>query len=468
MTERDPTSGFSFLSYLHEKGRLERFINRKSFFPSRVEFNDYPGWAAGRLGNICAYDQRVTEVQPVEQGGSVTHLRIMAEDARRRRSLRLARQIVLAPGGQPHWSELFAPLRGLPGLSHSKDFTRAVLPHVGPGQRVAIIGGGQSASEIFAALSGHPAKLSVDLILRGHALKPADDSPFVNEVFDIAHTDILHRMEPGQRDTFLRDFAAPNYAVTDADLLQQIYGMLYEQDVAGERRFALWRDTRATAVQHGPDGFALTLQGPHGRQDRAYDHVILCTGFRRDLATTCLRGLLPWIQSPTPAPQDGASALLAERINQRQILLCDAIRILGSADRAEDVLQEAALHCLDQARAVTQIDRPAHFARRMVRNLAIDRLRRDRPLVTGDLPEVAGNCENPEQRVAGQQALAHVDRLLSGYTLRDRQMFLQHRLMGETQNRLAERFGLSAARVNAIIGRIHGQLAPLGLDLLTG
>lgn len=300
---RDPTSGFSFLSYLHEKGRLERFINRKSFFPSRVEFNDYLGWAAGRLGNICAYDQRVTEVEPVEQGGSVTHLRIMAEDARGHRSLRLARQIVLAPGGQPHWPELFAPLRGLPGLSHSNDFTRAVLPHVGPGQRVAIIGGGQSASEIFAALAGHPGGLSVDLILRGHALKPADDSPFVNEVFDITHTDLLHGMEPAQREAFLRDFAATNYAVTDADLLQQIYGMLYEQDVAGESRFALWRDTRATGLRHGPDGFILTLQGPAGRQDRTYDHVILCTGYRRELATTCLRGLLPWMQSPEPDRQ---------------------------------------------------------------------------------------------------------------------------------------------------------------------
>lgn len=297
---RDPTSGFSFLSYLHEKGRLERFINRKSFFPSRVEFNDYLGWAAGRLGNLCAYDQRVTEIEPVEQGGSVTHLRVMAEDARGRRTLRLARQIVLAPGGQPHWPDLFTPLRGLPGLSHSNDFTCAVLPHVRPGQRVAIIGGGQSASEIFAALSGHPANLSVDLILRSHALKPADDSPFVNEVFDIAHTDLLHGMEPAQRAAFLSDFAATNYAVTDADLLQQIYGMLYEQDVAGESRFALWRDTRPTALQQGTDGFTLTLQGPAGRQDRTYDHVILCTGYRRELATTCLRGLLPWMQSPEP------------------------------------------------------------------------------------------------------------------------------------------------------------------------
>lgn len=299
----NPASGFSFLAYLHEKGRLERFINRKSFFPSRVEFNDYLGWAAGKLGGVCAYDQCVTAIEPVARSGEVTHLRITTEDAQGRRTIRLARQIVLAPGGQTHWPELFAGLRGTPGLSHSNDFTQAVLPHVMPGQRVAIIGGGQSASEIFAALASHPAELSVDLILRGHALKPADDSPFVNEVFDIAHTDILHRMEPARRETFLRDHATTNYAVTDVDLLQQIYGLLYEQDVAGEARLGLMRDTQPVAVRRGAGSFALTLQGPAGRQERAYDHVILCTGYRRDLAATCLQGLAPWMISAEPDRQ---------------------------------------------------------------------------------------------------------------------------------------------------------------------
>lgn len=168
------------------------------------------------------------------------------------------------------------------------------------------------------------------------------------------------------------------------------------------------------------------------------------------------------------APQDGVSALLQELINQRQILLCEATRILGAADRAEDVLQEAALRCLSRAEMADQVERPAHFARRMVRNLAIDRLRRDRHLVTGDLPDMAVGSDNPEARVAGQQALARMDDVLSGCTPRDREVFFEHRVMGEAQNRLAERFGLSAARVNAIIGRVHTQLAPLGLELLAG
>ena len=169
-----------------------------------------------------------------------------------------------------------------------------------------------------------------------------------------------------------------------------------------------------------------------------------------------------------PAPHNRVCPLLQELISQRQILLCQAIRILGAADQAEDVLQEAALRCLSREAAAAEIERPAQFARRMVRNLAIDRLRRDRHLITGDLPDLPVTSDNPEASVAGRQTLHSIDTVLQSCPARDREVFYQHRVMGEAQNRLAERFGLSAARVNAIIGRVHTQLAPLCLEALAG
>lgn len=48
-TLRNPSSRFTFLNYLHEKQRLQDFINLKTFFPSRHEFNDYLGWAAAQF-----------------------------------------------------------------------------------------------------------------------------------------------------------------------------------------------------------------------------------------------------------------------------------------------------------------------------------------------------------------------------------------------------------------------------------
>lgn len=45
-TLRNPSSPYTFLNYLHDKGRLSKFINLKNFHPSRIEFNDYFCWVA--------------------------------------------------------------------------------------------------------------------------------------------------------------------------------------------------------------------------------------------------------------------------------------------------------------------------------------------------------------------------------------------------------------------------------------
>jgi L-ornithine N5-monooxygenase len=40
VTLRNPASGYGFLSYLHDRGRLVDFINYGSPFPTRIEFHD--------------------------------------------------------------------------------------------------------------------------------------------------------------------------------------------------------------------------------------------------------------------------------------------------------------------------------------------------------------------------------------------------------------------------------------------
>jgi L-ornithine N5-oxygenase len=48
-TLRNPTSPFTFLSYLHEHNRLVSFINRGSVIPTRREYADYLKWAANKV-----------------------------------------------------------------------------------------------------------------------------------------------------------------------------------------------------------------------------------------------------------------------------------------------------------------------------------------------------------------------------------------------------------------------------------
>ncbi|MEN2976479.1 lysine N(6)-hydroxylase/L-ornithine N(5)-oxygenase family protein (plasmid) [Tistrella bauzanensis] len=324
ITLHDPTSPFTFIAYLHAKGRLVDFINQKSFFPSRIEFNDYLRWAAARFADRCSYGEEVVAVDPVAGAGGraepVQALAVRSVDAAGRERLRLTRDLVLAIGGRPRIPEPFRPLAGDGRVFHSSTYLRhldrlaaaeragrgagaGVGAGVGAGQgRVAVIGGGQSAAEIFFDIRDRFPDLRVDLILRGSALKPADDSPFVNEIFNPSFTDVIFRQPDAERQALLQDFRSTNYSVVDLDLIRKIYEALYQQKVSGVERLRVLRGRRITGVAADASGVVLgsrdVLTGDS--ETTGYQAVILATGYDRDVPGQMVAGLAPHVVSYAP------------------------------------------------------------------------------------------------------------------------------------------------------------------------
>src|SRR5689334_23589953 len=97
VTLRNPTSEFSFLRYLHSRGRLIDFINHKNLFPLRVEFHDYLEWAARQVGDVVRYGHEVVDVHPVYENGRAAYLNVIAQGPRTAIALR-ARNVVFATG----------------------------------------------------------------------------------------------------------------------------------------------------------------------------------------------------------------------------------------------------------------------------------------------------------------------------------------------------------------------------------
>ncbi len=154
--------------------------------------------------------------------------------------------------------------------------------------------------------------------------------------------------------------------------------------------------------------------------------------------------------------------LLTFLVEEREMLLCDAIRILGSRDRAEDVVQDAAIRCLDSGAIGPALDNPRGMVRRIVRNLALDHLRRTaREMPMPEQAEALFVCPEPgpERRCEDRQVLGCVLRSLESLPPAHRKILLDHRLGGRRQNEIAGAAGLSPARINAIIARSHGRLA---------
>ncbi|MFK4508637.1 lysine N(6)-hydroxylase/L-ornithine N(5)-oxygenase family protein [Bradyrhizobium daqingense] len=297
---RDPTSPFTFVNYLHKRGRLLDFINCRTFYPSRVEFNDYLQWVAGHFKSQAAYGETIVAVEPVTAGQTVTSLRVHSRSLAGGETVRLARNLVVAVGGRPFVPPVFAKAADDRRLLHSSrylDLIERVVPR-GRSARVAIVGGGQSATEVTVDLHGRCPEAQIHLIFRGHALKPSDSSPFVNEIFNPDYTDFVYAQPVERRDAIVRNFRNTNYAVVDADLLDQLYRLLYQQRVGREERIVLRPRSEITNVDAGPDGIEIGVVDKFRGENRrsTYDVVILATGYDRETAHRFLEPIRRYIR----------------------------------------------------------------------------------------------------------------------------------------------------------------------------
>lgn len=300
VTLRNPTSPYSFVNYLREHGRLVDFINLGTFYPCRMEFNDYLRWVAGHFAGQCRYGEEVLAIEPLLRQGQVESLLVRSRDGQGEEQLRAARAVVVSAGGTPRIPAAFAQLKGDARVFHHAQYLERMSRQPcgdGAPMRIAIIGGGQSAAEAFIDLNDSFPSVQVDLILRGSALKPADDSPFVNEVFAPGFTDLIFNQDNAERERLIREYHNTNYSVVDIDLIERIYGIFYRQKVSGVQRHVFRNLSAVERASADGQGIELALRnlanGEIGQQ--RYDLVILATGYERQMHRQLLEPLAEYL-----------------------------------------------------------------------------------------------------------------------------------------------------------------------------
>ncbi|KAI9003541.1 L-lysine 6-monooxygenase, partial [Gaertneriomyces semiglobifer] len=237
-TMRDPTSPFTFLNYLHTNNRLLQFLNLGSFYPFRVEFNDYLQWCGKHFDKFCHYGETVVGLEPVElEDGTVEKIKVTSvNDATKETSVRVAKKVIVAIGGQPMYPSFAKELVNHPRVAHSSQYIYrhpVMLPDMEASYRLAVIGSGQSAAEVFYDLAQKYPNAQVNLIFRDSALRPSDDSSFVNEIFDPDARDGFFRRTPEERQQTLARNKATNYSVVNISLIEELYNMMYKQKLPG-------------------------------------------------------------------------------------------------------------------------------------------------------------------------------------------------------------------------------------------
>ena len=293
-TLRNPRSQFTFLNYLHRQGRLVQFTNLGTFLPLRLEYEDYLRWCAGWFEDVVDYGQEVLDVTADKTASRVKTFTVRSKDVRTGQiRCRRARHIVIAVGGKPRIADHLP--QDHPRVIHSSQYQTALptlLEDTTKAYDIAVIGSGQSAAEIFNDLHGRYPNSNTRLIIKGAALRPSDDSPFVNEIFDPNRVDTIFAQDPLKREAVISLDRGTNYGVVRLELLEHIYSDMYTQRIRNadetqwQHRILHSLDTVGVTDEPGTSRVRLQLKALDDVKRKVesleVDAVLVATGYVRD------------------------------------------------------------------------------------------------------------------------------------------------------------------------------------------
>ncbi|MFG2434271.1 lysine N(6)-hydroxylase/L-ornithine N(5)-oxygenase family protein [Streptomyces sp. NPDC048508] len=270
VTLADPTSPYSFLSYLKESGRLYSFYIRENFYPLRVEYDDYCRWAANKLSSV----RFGTTVAEVTYEDEVYVVRTEAGEVYR------ARHLVLGTGTQPYVPEACAGLGG--DYIHNSRYLQNKA-ELQAKDSITLVGSGQSAAEIFLDLLG-------EIDVHGYRLNWVTRSP---RFFPLEYTKLTLEMTSPEYIDYFHALPEPTryrlqaeqkglFKGIDGDLINEIFDLLYQKNLGGPVPARLLTNSALESVRHENSTYTLGLR----QQEQVKDYelhsegLILATGYR--------------------------------------------------------------------------------------------------------------------------------------------------------------------------------------------
>ncbi|MGH3466173.1 MAG: lysine N(6)-hydroxylase/L-ornithine N(5)-oxygenase family protein [Thermocrispum sp.] len=284
VTLRNPASRFSFLSYLHDHGRLIDFVNHKNLFPLRVEFHDYFRWCAGQVRDQVSYGREVTGVRPVRQDGEIAYLDVTTSAGEVLR----ARNVVLATGLSP---SLPAGVTAAERIWHSSQLLHRVESvDAADAKRFVVVGAGQSAAEVTAFLHERFPSAEVCSVFSRFGFSPSDDSPLANRIFDPDTVDEFYAAPEAMKRKLMDYHANTNYSVVDLDLIEELYRRSYREKVLGTQRLRWFNASRTVDVVDTGRGALVTVESMTSGERTVLDAdaAVFATGYRADDALPLL------------------------------------------------------------------------------------------------------------------------------------------------------------------------------------
>ena len=283
VTLRNPCSRFSFLNFLQDRGRLDDFVNLGTFTPYRSELSDYLQWVADSLSRVeMAYGRGCTSVEPCrDRDGAVSGWLARLDDGSTIRS----RYLVIGVGREPNVPRVFADVARSRVIHSTQYVPRVAELEKSRPYRVVVIGGAQSAAEMFHSVQQDLPASRVTLVTRSIGLGAYESSKFVNELFYPSFVDEFYGCEPDARRQILGEMHRTNYSGVAGDLLDGLYRQIYLDRLNGTGRLRMLTLHDVTAAEERDGEVVLTLYDRRTGEptELSCDLVLLGTGFVRGM-----------------------------------------------------------------------------------------------------------------------------------------------------------------------------------------
>ncbi|TGN72523.1 alcaligin biosynthesis protein [Streptomyces bauhiniae] len=270
VTLADPTSPYSFLNYLKEKGRLYSFYIRENFYPLRVEYDDYCRWAANKLTSV-RFSTTVTEVT-YEDGVYAVHTD--AGDTYR------AKHLVLGTGTPPYIPEACEGLGG--DFIHNSRYL-ANKAELQKKRSITLVGSGQSAAEIYydllSEIDVHGYRLN--WVTRSPRFFPLEYTKLTLEMTSPEYIDYFHALP---EDTRYRITAQQKglFKGIDGELINEIFDLLYQKNLGGPIQTRLLTNSSLNSATYENGTYTLSLRQEEQGKDYKLqsEGLVLATGYQ--------------------------------------------------------------------------------------------------------------------------------------------------------------------------------------------
>ncbi|CAO98075.1 lysine N(6)-hydroxylase/L-ornithine N(5)-oxygenase family protein [Erwinia tasmaniensis] len=278
VTLADPTSPYSLLNYMKQKGKLYSFYIREDFFLMRKEYNQYCQWAASQLGNL----RWNTRVEYVSYDDSLQCYRVRSTDTVSGKQQEwLAHHLILGTGPSA-WS----PACSEP---HRKHFVHSSEYLVNKAQlqqkrSITVLGSGQSAAEIYYDLLTDIDRCGYQLnwVTRAPRFYPLEYTKLTLEMTSPEWIDYFHSLPAPKRDA-LNASQKNLYKGINSSLINEIYDLMYVKQLDGKLDVNLFTHSELTDMRWLPQGeFELMLH--QQEQDHAFtrrtEGLVMATGYQ--------------------------------------------------------------------------------------------------------------------------------------------------------------------------------------------